>query len=165
MSHRFIKLTPTRQLAQISMTASELKQAIIDDPQSLRAQFDDKLVLVGVLGANDIIRDLTGNREGVFWQADAINNLLLDEAIIPIKVSAQLFIMILLAAVGAAVRMQFISKPRTGGLLMLALSSAVCLLAIYTYGRQQILINPAYHLMALWFAWWLAGRTGRTWLR
>lgn len=165
VSHRFIKLTPTQQLTQISITASELKQALSDDPQSLRAQFDDKLVLVGVLGANDIISDLTGNRDGVFWQADAINNLLLDEAIIPLKVSIQIFIMIVLAAVGAALRMQYISKTRTGRLLMLVLTSAVCLLAIYTYGRQQILINPAYHLMALWFAWWLAGRTGRTWLR
>ena len=147
------------------MTASELKQALSDDPQSLQAHFNDKLVLVGVLGANDIVSDLSGDRDGVFWQADAINNLLLDEAIIPLKVSSQIFIMILLAAVGAALRLQFYSSLRIGRLLMLVLTTAVCLLAIYTYSRHQILINPAYHLMALWLAWWLAGRTGRTWLR
>ena len=164
VSHRFIKLTPTQQLAEVSMTARELSRLRNSDPNSLQVQFKDKLVLVGVLGANDIISDLTGDREGVFWQADAINNLLLDEAIVPLRDSAQFFIMILLAAIGAALQMQFISKKRVGTIVMLILTLVVFFLTVYTYGRHQILINPAYHLLALWSAWWLAGRAGRTWL-
>ena len=164
VAHRFIRFSPDQQLARITMSAAELRQSLASDPAAVRNQLENKLVLVGVLGVGDIVHDLAGDRDGVFWHADAINNLLLDETIIPLRDSAQLLMMLLLAGVAAALRLEFRSRKRIGILVLIVLSASVPVFAVWTYGRHGYLINPAYHLLALWLAWWAAGRFGKTWV-
>jgi hypothetical protein len=43
-------------------------------------------------------------------------------------------------------------------------SVVIVALTIYFYGVHGLLLNPVYCLLALWIAWWMAGRFGKTWL-
>jgi len=122
-------------------------------------------VVVGLLGVGGVVEDLYGDRDDVFWQADAVDNLLRDERLRPLPDLAQLPILLLLAGCGAAMRLRFLRRRGLGRAVASAVVVAFLVLACYIYGQFDILINPAYHLAAFGFAWWLAGRTARTWLR
>lgn len=162
VSHRFIKLTPIQQLEKIATTASQMHDLSLIE---LANQFSGKLVLLGVRGAGDRINDLSGDREGLYWHADAINNLLLDETIVPLRDSSQLLIMLLLAGFGAALRLLTINRSSVGVVIIFGVSVLLIITVIYGYGRHGILLNPVYHILALWFAWWLSGGNRSIWFR
>lgn len=158
VAHRFLRLTPPEILGERVTEAEEIGATGAED---LRG----KLVVVGLLGVGDVVEDLSGDRAGVFWQADAVNNLLRDVEIRPLSDWVQLPVLLLLAGGGAALRLRLRHRRLLGRTLAAAAVVAFFGVTVYAYGRFGILINPAYHLVALAFAWWLAGRTADTWLR
>jgi CHASE2 domain-containing sensor protein len=167
VSHRFIKLMPSPQAGyqQVLTSDTELSQLLAEDAAAVRDRFAGNLVLLGQLREDKKIKDFLGTRYDIFWQADAINNLLVDEAIVPLRDLYQFWLMILLAAIGVALRMRFDRRKATGAAIMTGVTAALVVGTVYTYGNFGTLLNPAYHIVALWAAWGLAGRAGRTWLR
>jgi CHASE2 domain-containing sensor protein len=159
VAHRYLRLKPLVALEERTVDAEDFET--LDDP---RKTFRGKVVLVGIRGAGDTIEDLAGERPGVFWHADALDNLLRDELIRPLSDPAQLPIMLALAGAAAALRLRFRRRRavrRALGALALVLFVA---LSVYSYAAINLLINPAYHLVAFAVAWWWAGRAGDRWL-
>jgi hypothetical protein len=167
VAHRFIKLMPSPQSGYQNIVTSdtELSQLLAEDASAVRDRYTGKLVLLGQLREDRKIRDRFGTRDEIFWQADAINNLLVDEAIVPLRDSIQFWLMLALAAFGVAFRMRFDLQKRAGLAIMTGVTAALLVGAVYTYSNIGTLLNPAYHIVALWAAWGLAGRAGKTWLR
>lgn len=155
---RFLRLTPLPLLQEHTLTDRELS-----DRSGPAGAFDGKVVLVGLL-VGDPIEDLAGTRPGVFWHADAVNNLLRDEEIRPLSDLAQLPVMLALAGAAAALRLRFrrrraVRRALGAGALVLFVA-----LSVYSYTAINLLINPAYHLVAFAVSWWWAGRVGDRWL-
>jgi hypothetical protein len=146
------------------MTDTGLETRLAGEPDLVRDEYGNKLVLVGVLGRGDVISDLAGSRAGVLWQADAFNDLLLDAEIVPMSDTCQLIMMLLLAGSAAALKLQMKDRGRLQAVVVCLISAAVIVFAIYLYGIHGVLLNPAYCLLAVWVAWWMAGRFGKTWL-
>lgn len=155
---RFLRLTPLAALQEHTLTGRELA-----DRTDLGSSFDGKVVLVG-LQAGDPIEDLGGSRPGVFWHADALNNLLRDEEIRPLSDLAQLPVMLALAGLAVALRLRFRRRRavrRVLGALVLLLFVAF---SVYSYAAINLLINPAYHLVAFAVSWGWTGWAGHRWL-
>jgi len=165
VAHRFIRRTPDEMLASITLTAKGLEQYVASEQFEALADLRGKLVLVGVLGRGDIVHDLAGDRDGVFWQADALNNLLLDEVIKPVGDGVQLVLMLILAVSILALCLRLSGRPATRVAVMIMASAAIVLFAVYLYGRHDVLLNPVYFLIAIWLAWLLAARFGKKWLK
>jgi len=164
VAHRFIRRTPDDMLAEITTTFSDLKEDLASAPAAVSMMLRDKLVLVGVLGREDTVPDRAGIRDGVMWQADAINNLLLREDIAPMSDGYQLILMLILAGLAVALSLQLAGRTRRQIAALGVTSIAVVLFAVYLYGRHGVLLNPVYGLLAVWVAWWVAKRFGKTWL-
>ncbi|HEX6200617.1 MAG TPA: CHAT domain-containing protein, partial [Thermoanaerobaculia bacterium] len=159
VAHRYLRLKPLAVLEERTVAAEDFET--LEDPGRT---FRGKVVLVGIRGAGDTVEDLAGERPGVFWHADALDNLLRDEWIRPLSDPAQLPIMVALAGAAAALRLRFRRRRalRRGlGALVLVLFVA---LSVYSYAALNLLINPAYHLVAFGVSWWWAGRAGDRWL-
>jgi hypothetical protein len=163
-AHRYIRLAPPELLAKITMADVDLEARLAAEPNLVRAAYRDKLVLVGVLGRGDVISDLAGPRAGVLWQADALNSLLLDTEIVPVSDSWQLVLMLALAGLAAVLKLQWKDRGRWRVMVPVLVSVVIVALTIYFYGVHGLLLNPVYCLLALWIAWWMAGRFGKTWL-
>jgi CHASE2 domain-containing sensor protein len=156
---RFLRLTPLEVLREHTMTAEELAA-----PGGIGDAVRGKVVLVGILGVGDVVEDLAGTRPGVYWHAAALDNLLRDEEIRPLSDGLQLPIMLALAGAAAALRLRFrlrraLGRALAGVVVVLFVASVV-----YSYAAINLLINPAYHLVAFGVAWWWAGRAGERWL-
>jgi len=166
VAHRFMKFTPSpsSDYREVLMSDAELSQLLVEDEGAIRERFAGKLVLLGFLTENRTIPDRFGNRDEIFWHADAMNNLLLDEAIVPMRDSIQFWLMLALAVLGVTLRMRFDLRRGAGIAILTAVTAALAIGAVYTYGNFGTLFNPAYHIVALWAAWALAGRAGRTWI-
>lgn len=157
VAHRFLRLSPLEALRGRAVQAAEIGAA--------GESFRGKLVVVGLLGVGGLVDDLYGDREDVFWQADAIDNLLRDEELRPLPDLTQLPLLLLFAGCGAALRLRFLRRRGLGRAVASAVAVAFLALVGYIYGKFDILINPAYHVAAFGFAWWLAGSTAERWLR
>lgn len=164
VAHRFIRRTPDELLASITLAAEDLDQHVANERFDASTDLQDKLVLIGILQRGDIVYDLAGDRDGVFWQADALNNLLLDEIIKPVGDGFQLVFMLLLTASMLALCLRLSVRPVARVIAAIATSVGVILFAVYLYGRHGVLLNPVYYLIAVWIAWWTAKRFGRKWL-
>lgn len=164
VAHRFIRRTPDELLGKITMAWPDATERSATAPDALRAAFAGRLVLVGVLGRGDTVSDLAGMRDGVLWQADAINNLLLDEIIVPMPDGYQLMLMLLLAGFATAVRLQLSAHRRVRVAVVSLMSTAIVIFVVFLYGSFGVLVNPVYYLIAVWLSWWAAGRFGETWL-
>jgi hypothetical protein len=167
VAHRFIKLMPSPEsgYGPVLMSDTELSQLMLEDPDMLRERFSGKLTLLGIEDGKGSIRDRFARRDDIFWHADAINNLLLDEAIVPMRDLTQFWLMLALAALAVALRIYVGLSRRAGLLVMIGLTAALAAGSVYTFGYHGVLLNPAYHIIALWAAWFVAGRIGRKWLR
>ena len=167
VAHRFLKLMPSPEegYGAALMSDTELSQLMLEDPAMLSERFSGKLVLLGMVDGEGAIKDRFGSRDGVFWQADAINNLLLDEAIVPMRDRTQFWLMLALAAIAVALRIHSGLSTKAGIAVMILLTGGLSAGAVYTFGYYGVLLNPAYHIIALWAAWLVAGRVGKTWLR
>jgi CHASE2 domain-containing sensor protein len=167
VAHRFIKIMPSPETGYRQALTSdiELAQLLAENETAMHDKFAGKLVLLGVLRESRQIRDRFATRDEIFWQADAMNNLLVDEEIVPLRDSVQFWLMLALAALGVALRMHFDLSRRTGLMIMIGVTASLIVAAIYTFANFGNLLNPAYHIVALWAAWGLSGRAGRTWLR
>jgi hypothetical protein len=167
VAHRFIKLMPSPEsgYGAILMSDTELSQLMQENPEMLAERFSGKLTLLGIEDGKGSIRDRFARRDDIFWHADAINNLLLDEAIVPMRDLTQFWLMLALAALAVALRIYIGLFRQAGILVMIGLTAALAAGSVYTFGYQGVLLNPAYHIIALWAAWFVAGRIGRKWLR
>lgn len=167
VAHRFIKLMPSPEsgYGSVLMSDTELSQLMLEDPEMLRERFSGKLTVLGIVDGEAAIRDRFGSRDGVFWHADAINNLLLDEAIVPMRDLTQFWLMLALAMLAVALRMYTALSRQVGIVVMIGLTAALAAGSVYTFAYNGVLLNPAYHIIALWAAWFVAGRIGRKWLR
>ncbi len=164
--HRFFRLWPVDLEARPLVDGTESLSRDLADPgqlEGLRAQFAGKIAVLGELGGKDVVADRTSTRPGLLWQADAINNLLLDEFIRPMKGAAQFAFMLVLAGVGATLALSLLRR-RSWSLVLLVVTTAIILLGVvYTYSAYKVLFNPLYHIVALWLAWWVARKVGVRW--
>jgi len=165
VAHRFIRQTPGDLIAARTITDEQLQARLAADPAGTRAAFAGALVLLGVLGRGDIVHDLAGTRDGVLWQADAINNLLQDDLIVPVRDRYQLALMLLLAGATVAGTLRYAGQFRPQLAVVVGLCVLVGALAVALYGWFDVLITPAYCILAVLSAWWIARRFGRNWLR
>ena len=164
--HRFIRFmpSPASGFGPQLMSDTELSQLMVEDPGALRARFSGKLVLLGLVGDDYMIPDRGGARDALFWHADALNSLLHGEPIIPMGDGWQLLGMLLLAAFAVWLRMRLDGRERAGQAVLSGVSAVLFAAPIYLYGVFNVLLNPAYHIIAMWAAWLLAGRVGKRWL-
>jgi hypothetical protein len=158
VAHRFVRRTPDSLLQNVTMPFEELQFA------GSPGTFAGRLVVVGVTGVNDIVPDLAGRRDGVFWQADAINNLLLDEVIKPVDDFDQLLAMLLVAILAMLLALKLRAKKVALWGSMIGLWAATVVVTIVLYGRFGLLLNPVYFILASIAAWWIARRFGQRWI-
>jgi CHASE2 domain-containing sensor protein len=119
-------------------------------------KFNGRIVLVGLESAEETFAVFSGFRReqrfGVELHADAVNALLREVRIHPLHPAGQGTIMLLMAAIGAALRLIDRRLVRR-----LALFSAVALYfaaTVFMYLEFEILLNTLYHAFALGLACW-----------
>lgn len=144
-----LRLTP---LASLRARSFPLDTALAE-PQ----RFAGKIVLVGARVAGDRMRVARGLqseiRYGYELHADAIGNLLAGVVVHPLYRWHQFFIMLVMAALGAAIRL----ASRRRRLLLAGAVLAYLLVAVFVYGSLGVLLNTAYHLAALLLSFWVLG--------
>jgi CHASE2 domain-containing sensor protein len=139
-----------------------------DDPTVLRREFSGKLVLLGAMTPRERFRARQvggGLRYGFDLYADALDGLLRGTTIRPLGPAGQFAIMVAMALIGGFLRYGLGAGRRRAALVLLgAITAAYLALSVYVYGRYWVLLNPLYHIGALWLTFWIAGKAERKWL-
>ncbi len=158
---RFLRRTPDALLARLTTSSKHVEEVLDGAPE----HFVGKVVVVGLATGDGQVMDLQGVRSSVLWHADALNNLLLNEEILPIPRLTQFVVMLLLALAVVVLRLSWDPGSRATRFVVLASGSMlIVVVTVIGYGRYGILANPTYYLITFWLAWWVAGRYGRRWL-
>lgn len=133
------------------------------EPETL-TQFQNKIVMVGV--AIERLRILSGNRWPFEIQADAINTLFSGVAIRSVAPSEQLVLMVILGILGATIRARTRHVSRRLGIsLLIAVLLAYFAFTIYLYVQYRLLLNTAYHAIALLLTYWVVGKIERRYFK
>lgn len=165
----FIELTPLKELRTLPQKYpyEELIGPTLEKPE----RFKDKIVLVGVEKVEKqkystyVYRGWTKEeRYGLELQADALNSILNDRAISPLKRANDLLIIICLSVLGAFIRYQMTQTHwyrRIGLSLLIFIVYLTILMCIYI--QYHVLLNIVYHIVAFCFTYWMTGKIEQRW--
>jgi hypothetical protein len=106
--------------------------------------------------------DFHGDRWGFEIHAEAVNTLLNVVAIRPVAPGEQLILMLILAILGATIRVRTRHVSRRLGISLLVTVLLVYFTGtIYLYVRHQLLLNTVYHVASLFLTYWVVGKIER----
>jgi hypothetical protein len=153
LANLIVDLTPIDLIRAQTIPYQEVIKGI--DPQ----RFQNKIVLVGLeqKDKDDFATRSEKMRYGVEFHADALNTLLSDVVIRPLRTTGQILITVGMALLGALLRYRWtLQKTRT---LMLVVSIILYIIGtIWVYAEFRLLMNTLYHIAALLLGHWIAGK-------
>ncbi len=160
-----INYTPLEELHERRVAYEAV--ALSAEPDTLRAFFEGKIVLVGLeLGQEDlrsIRRGLRAEaRYGVMLHADAVNALLKGVSIRWLGGWGQFFLIVCMAVMGAVLRYAVRTKsPIHRAALLAAVPVVYVLGTVYFYLAHHVLLNGIYHVLAFVLSYWMVQKIKR----
>ena len=157
LSHRERLREPSRRFAFDSIVSGSIAPGV----------FSRKRVLVGAEHPLDTLAtrmDISGQRYGFEFHADAVNALLNDQAIHPMPFWMQWVLALLMIMLAVAYRLWRLGKPtRWNGFVF----AAACLLylaaAVILYAKLGFIADGLYHISAFAVTWWVLSVLERRW--
>lgn len=141
--------------------------ALSTAPDTLRALLEGKIVVVGLeRGADELFPIHQGlgieSRYGLMLHVDALNVILQNLAIRWLGGWGQFFIIICMAAIGAAFGYAVHAKSRFHRIaLVMAVPVAYLVGSVYLYLVHHVLLNGIYHVLAFLLSYWMVKKMKR----